>query len=70
MSRLVILWYIWFMDTLWINQGRCSYHSATLTTPADDHFNEISVTFFQIWSFFRLEDQVLILINQGINACC
>ena len=53
------------MDTLWINQGRCSYQSVTLTTPADDYFNENISYFFQIWSF-----QVFFLINQGINACC
>ena len=70
MSRLVILWYIRFMDTIWINQGRCSRHSATLTTPADEYFNENISYFFQIWSFFRLEDHVFFLINQGINVCC
>ena len=26
--------------------------------------------FFKIWRFFRLEDQVFVLINQGINVCC
>ena len=43
MSRIVILWYMWFMDTLWINQGRYSYYSIT---PADDYVNENIINFF------------------------
>ena len=34
---------MWFMDTLWINQGRYSYYSIT---PADDYINENIINFF------------------------
>ena len=36
---------MWFMDTLWINQGRYSI------TPADDYVNENIINFF----FFYLQ---------------
>ena len=34
---------MWFMNTLWINQGRYSYYSIT---PADDYINENIINFF------------------------